>query len=79
MYAPITAGGLYGTDAATPASYGIAVPANVVSFPGAVEAEGEPGSGSAVLIPREFFRSSGFGLILLVALVIYFDVRVLNR
>lgn len=81
MYAPITGGALYGNDAAQPAAMGIAVPANVVPMPGAVavQTDGPAGQGAELLIPREFFRSSGFGLILLIALVIYFDVRVLNR
>lgn len=79
-YAPITGASLFGADAGAPASYGVAVPANVVPMPGAVAVDGaEPGSGAELLLPREFFRSSGFGLLLLIALVVYFDVRVLNR
>ena len=60
---------------------GVAVPSNVVALPGATieEATGAEGQGAAIAIPREFFRSSGFGLLLLIALVIYFDVRVLNK
>lgn len=79
MYAQVTGASLYGADA--PAAYGIAVPANVVPLPGAmaVQPDGAAGQGAELLVPRDFWRSSGFGLILLIALVVYFDVRVLNR
>lgn len=79
-YAPVTAAGLYGPGEAG-AAYGVAVPSNVVALPGATvqEADGAEGSGASIAVPREFFRSSGFGLLLLIALVIYFDVRVLNK
>lgn len=80
-YAPITGAGLYGPDQAQ-AAYGIAVPSNVIPLPGtAVVAAGPEadGDGVNIAIPREFWRSSGFGLLLLVALVIYFDVRLMNR
>lgn len=81
-YAQPTAAGIFGSDYQV-AAYGIAIPsgapvpagASVVS-PAAVDPQG---GGYSVAIPRSFFHSSGFGLILLVALVIYFDVRVLNR
>ena len=80
MYAPVPGAALYGADAAAPAAFGVAVPSNVITMPGAVaQPDGPAGQGAVMLMPREFFRSSGFGLLLLIALVIYFDVRVLNR
>jgi hypothetical protein len=77
MYAPVTAQGLYGTAAA----YGTSIPSNVIPLPAAAGAaqEAEPGSGAFAVIPADFWRSSGFGLFVLIALVLYFDLRVLNR
>lgn len=80
-YAPITASGMYGTEPT--AAYGIALPSNVVPMRGAAaydpQGAGAAGDGAWIAVPRDFWRSSGFGLILLVGLVIYFDVRVLNK
>jgi hypothetical protein len=78
MYAPVTGQGLYGADSA-PSAYGVAVPSNVIPMPGAASVNGDPGAGATVSVPVDFWRSSGFGLILLVALVVYFDLRLLNR
>lgn len=84
-YAQVTGASLYGPGGGgQPAAYGIAVPSNVVAFPGGgqvtdPQGPGTPGDGALVAIPSAFWRSSGFGLILLVLLVLYFDVRLLNR
>lgn len=80
-YAQPTAAGIYGSE--IQAAYGIAIPTGAGVPAGAQVVPQEmvdpQGGGYSVAVPRDFFRSSGFGLILLVALVIYFDVRVLNR
>jgi hypothetical protein len=79
-YAAVTAQGLFGSDAAAVGGYGVPVDATVIPFPGAsVAPGGEPGGGTFVAIPRNFWSSSGFGLLILVAVVLYLDVRVLNR
>lgn len=77
MYAQYSAAGLYGSDQ-VPAAFGIAIPTESIGA-GTSVAAGDPGTGAWVAVPRDFWRSSGFGLVLLVLLVIYFDVRLLNR
>ncbi len=87
----ITAASIYGTAGAGTAGmavspYGVGL--GIGASPGAVVAE-PPGAlpagtflgfeGAGVTFARDFWSSAGFGLILLILLVAYFDIRLLNR
>ena len=77
-YAQVSAQGLYGGGADMVGQYGVTAPAGaqgqVIPFP-----QSQATNAAGIIVPKDFWRSSGFGLIVLIALVIYFDVRVLNR
>lgn len=84
----ITAAALYGTGGATPAMavspYGVGL--GIGGQPGGAVAQSPaPGGtflgfdGAGVTFQRDFWSSAGFGLILLILLVAYFDIRLLNR
>lgn len=87
MDAPqITAGALWGSAApvqpmaVSPYGLGLAMPGYApvaVARPAAAPGSFSPFEG--VAIGRDFWSSASFGLILLVLLVAYFDIRLVNR
>lgn len=90
MQQQITAAALYGTGGGTPgmavSPYGVglgigAAPGAVVATPPAALPAGTflGFEGAGVTFARDFWSSAGFGLILLILLVAYFDIRLLNR
>lgn len=87
MQQQITAAALYGTAGAGTAGmavspYGVGLG---MGAPMAQPAAAAPAGtflgfeGAGVTFARDFWSSAGFGLILLILLVAYFDIRLLNR
>lgn len=82
MQQQITAAALYGTGAGTAgmavSPYGVGL--GIGAAPPALPAGTFLGfEGAGVTFARDFWGSAGFGLILLILIVAYFDIRLLNR